>query len=115
VAGEEPEDPVLAPSGLRAAGRAWAGGRSVEDPAVSPVHLPLDGLPPVDLYIGDRDILRPAVDELARRAERSEVVLTVHEAVAMFHVWMTRRIPEGRATRRHLVELVRHRARQGRA
>ena len=28
----------------------------------------------------------------------------------MFHVWMTQRLPEGRATRRHVVELVRRRA-----
>jgi acetyl esterase/lipase len=107
VAEEEPEDPVLAPSGLRAAGRVWSGSSPPEDPEVSPLHLPLDGMPPVDVYVGDRDILRPAVDELARRAEPADVRLTVHESTAMFHVWMTQRIPEGRATRRELVELVR--------
>ena len=110
VADEVPEDPVLAPSGLRAAGGAWAGERSTHDPAVSPMDLPLDGMPPIDLFIGDRDILRPAVDELARRAQGADVSLTVRESTAMFHVWMTQRIPEGRATRGAIVELVRERA-----
>jgi epsilon-lactone hydrolase len=33
------------------------------------------------------------------------------EVRAMFHVWMTRAIPEGRRTRRRLVDLVRRHAR----
>ena len=38
----EVTDPMLAETGLRAAGRAWSGERSVEDPLISPVHLDLD-------------------------------------------------------------------------
>lgn len=110
VEGLEASDPMLAESGLRAAGRWWAGSRSPEDPLVSPVRLPLDGLPPVDLWIGDRDILRPAVDALAERAKDAEVELSVFEVPAMFHVWMTRAIPEARRTRAALVATVRRRA-----
>ena len=57
-----------------------------------------------------RDILRPAVDDLARRAREEHVDLCVHDVAAMFHVWMTRAIPEGRRTRRELTELVVRRA-----
>ena len=103
----EASDPMLAESGLRAAGRAYAGGRGPSDPEVSPVHLELDGLPPVDLFIGDRDILRPAVDVLADRARDARVDLHVHEVTAMFHVWMTRAVPEAQRTRKVLAELVR--------
>lgn len=107
----EASDPMLAESGLRAAGRWWAGPRrSPGDPLVSPVDLVLDGLPPVEVFIGERDILRPAVDHLADRAADADVDLYVHEVAAMFHVWMTRAIPEGRRTRRELVDLVRGRA-----
>lgn len=112
----EASDPMLAESGLRAAGRWWAGpGRTTHDPLVSPMGLALDGLPPVDLFIGQRDILRPAVDHLADRAADSVVDLHVHEVAAMFHVWMTRAVPEGVRTRRELVELVRRRAGVGAA
>jgi epsilon-lactone hydrolase len=103
----ETSDPMLAESGLRAAGRAYADGRDPADPEVSPVHLELDGLPPVDVFIGDRDILRPAVDVLAQRAHEARVDMRVHEVTAMFHVWMTRAIPEARRTRKMLAELVR--------
>jgi len=106
----ESTDPMLAESGLRAAGRWWAGTREPTDPLVSPLEAGLDDLPPVDVFIGDRDILRPAVDDLGQRAHLSEVSLYVHEVPAMFHVWMTRAIPEGRRTRKSLAGLVQQRA-----
>ena len=102
----EPTDPMLAESGLRAAGRWWAGERSPDDPTVSPLYADLRGLPPIEVYIGDRDILRPAVDDLVARVERADGAIHVHETPAMFHVWMTRAIPEGRRTRRQLAALV---------
>ncbi len=106
VAELEPSDPMLAESGLRAAGRWWAGPRDPADPSVSPVHLNLNGLPPIDLFVGRRDILRPAVDDFSARADRDDAELHVHERAAMFHVWMTRAIPEGRQTRTQLTALV---------
>jgi acetyl esterase/lipase len=106
----EATDPMLAESGLRAAGRLWSGRHQPSEPLVSPVNADLDDLPPLDVFIGDRDILRPAVDALAQRAQDEHVDLSVHEVTAMFHVWMTRAIPEGRRTRRQLAELVDGRA-----
>jgi acetyl esterase/lipase len=103
----EPSDPMLAETGLRAAGRWWAGRRHPADPLVSPIHADLRGLPPIHVYIGERDILRPAVEKLVERAGRDDVSLHVHEYPAMFHVWMTRAIPEGCRTRRDLVALLR--------
>ena len=103
----EPTDPMLAESGLRAAGRWWAGIRDPADPLVSPVNADPEGLPPLDVFIGDHDILRPAVDRFARRVEPARTPLHVHESTSMFHVWMTRAIPEGRRTRAELVRLVR--------
>jgi monoterpene epsilon-lactone hydrolase len=112
VADLEPSDPMLAKSGLRTAARWWAGGRGPANPLVSPLAADLRDLPPVDIYVGSRDILRPAVERLAARAERDDLDLHVRETVSMFHVWMTRAIPEGRRTRRDLTELVRRRARR---
>lgn len=104
----ESTDPMLAESGLRAAGRWWAGTREPDDPWVSPLQGEVDGLPPVHLFVGDRDILRPAVDRYADRVADDDVraELTVHEVAAMFHVWMTRALPEAGRTRRRLRELV---------
>jgi len=102
----EATDPMLAESGLRAAGRWWSGPRPATDPEVSPVRMRLDGLPPVDLFIGERDILRPAVDDFARRCDQAGADLTVHEVPAMFHVWMTTPVPEGRRSRGQLRRLL---------
>jgi acetyl esterase/lipase len=104
-------DPMLAESGLRAAGRWWAAPGDPGDPRISPVGLDLHGLPALHVYIGDRDILRPAVDDLAARAEDAGADLHVHEVPAMFHVWMTRAIPEAHRTRTDLVGLLRDVAR----
>ena len=111
----EASDPMLAESGLRAAGRWWAGLRGPADPDVSPVAAALDGLPALDVFIGARDILRPAVDDFAERARGASIDLHVHEVPAMFHVWMSRALPEGRRTRRLLAGLVRKRAETWRA
>jgi epsilon-lactone hydrolase len=110
VSALEPSDPMLAESGLRAAGRWWAGMRSTDDPLVSPMWADLDDLPSIELYIADRDILRPAVDRLVARADSQRVEISVHEFPQLFHVWMTRRIPEGRRTRRALAQCVQRRA-----
>lgn len=106
VADLEASDPMLAESGLRAAGRWYAGRHLPSAPMVSPVNESLQGLPPLDVFIGAHDILRPAVDDLTEKARSEGAELHVHEVPAMFHVWMTRAIPEARRTRRALVELV---------
>lgn len=110
VAELEPTDPVLDESGLRAAAQWWAGSLEIDDPRIDVLNDELSGLPPLDIWIGDRDILRPAVDRLASRARAEGAALAVHEVTAMFHVWMTRAVPEARRTRRQLVQLVRRRA-----
>jgi len=94
VADLEASDPMLAESGLRAAGRWWSRPRHPGDPLVSPVHADLVDLPPLDVFIGRNDILRPAVDDLAARARRDAADLRVREVTAMFHVWMTRGVPK---------------------
>jgi acetyl esterase/lipase len=106
VADLESKDPMLAESGLRAAGRWWAGERDPSDPLVSPLEGSLDDLPPLTVMIGDRDILRPAVDVLAERAGATGVELQVIEVPSMFHVWMTHPIPEAQRTRRWLVRFL---------
>lgn len=104
----EATDPMLEESGLRAAARWWSGSRSPTDPEVSPGFGDLTGLPPVDVHIGAHDILRPAVDVLVERAGRTkDAVVTVHERTSMFHVWMTRLIPEGAQTRSALRKRIR--------
>ncbi len=105
----EATDPMLDETGLRAAGRAWAGDRDPADSLVSPIDGTLSGLPPVDMLVGDRDILRPAVDRLLTKARDEDVTVDLLEVTEMFHVWMTRAIPEARRAQREIVRRVRRR------
>lgn len=52
-------DVILRVDELRAWGKAWAGGLSTSDPAVSPLRGSFGGLPPVHLVTGGRDLLLP--------------------------------------------------------
>ncbi|MER7930135.1 alpha/beta hydrolase fold domain-containing protein [Streptomyces sp. NPDC096057] len=62
-------DPLLAPEGLAAAGRDWAGGRSLTDPLVSPLHDTLENLPRMYIYQGGHDIFVPDVQKFTAKAK----------------------------------------------
>ena len=60
-------DAILDPVELRQWGSAWAADLPTSDPAVSPIHGRLVGLPPVHLVSGGRDLLLPqALDAYGR-------------------------------------------------
>ena len=67
VAGLAHLDRMIAPAGLAAAARWWAGDVGVESPLVSPLFGDLAGLPPVYTHQGDHDILYADTVLLHRR------------------------------------------------
>jgi acetyl esterase/lipase len=86
-----PRDPILAPPGLLAAGRAYANGVSPQDSRVSPLFGSFDGLPPVAILSGTRDLLNSDARRVARRAPG---VVQMFEYPDMPHVWVGLPIPE---------------------
>jgi len=99
----EARDPWLTSSSLLEAGRGWAGGDDPAQPRLSPINAALAPLPPVDVYIGTRDLFYPDVlrlQELAK-AEKTEVNVTVCEGAV--HVYPLVPAPEGRAAARTIV------------
>jgi acetyl esterase/lipase len=93
-------DPWLARPGLRHAGRKYAGPDSPR--AVSPVHGPLEGVAPITIFMGTRDILL-ADARLLR--DRGNVRLI--EGEGMVHVWPLLPIPEARRAIAQMVEILR--------
>ena len=63
----EPHDPWLTRAGLHPIARSWADGIPLDDPRVSPLHGELGGLPPVEVWVGTRDITLPDCRELGAR------------------------------------------------
>lgn len=69
-------DPVLELEQLAAAARMYLGKHDAHDARVSPVYGDLSELPPVQLHVGDAELV---LDDAVRYAERS--------ANAVVHVW----------------------------
>lgn len=101
----QPHDPWLSLPGLRPLAAAWADGLSYDDPRVSPLFGRLDGLPPIALHVGTRDITLADCRELRDRAPSGG--LTVHEVPGAVHVHPLLPVPEGRVARGLIVDEVR--------
>ncbi|WP_424215163.1 alpha/beta hydrolase fold domain-containing protein [Streptomyces sp. BI20] len=100
-------DPVLARSGLREAGRLYAGTLPPEDPLVSPLHGSHAGLAPLTVFTGSRDLLVTDSREVTRRARAAGVAVDCHEEPGLPHGYPLLPVPEGRVARARLVALVR--------
>jgi acetyl esterase/lipase len=98
----EPHDPWLARAALRPIADAWAGELSLDDPRVSPLRGEVAGLPPVDLWIGTRDITLPDC-RLLRDRLSGTVELGYHELPGGIHVVPLLPVPEGEAARQRIV------------
>lgn len=90
----EGRDSALSRPALVWAAKRWAGGTPLEDPHISPVLGSLEGLPPILLFSGTRDLLNADARELVERARARNVALTYVEAPNMIHDWVVLPIPE---------------------
>ncbi len=79
------KDLILGAAGLAWSGRAWAGSRDLTDPMISPLHDSLAGLPPLHIYQGDHDILRPDAELFAAKARRAGTQCAFHLYPGAFH------------------------------
>lgn len=83
----EQRDPWLAVKGLLEAGRMWASGEDITHPMLSPVNGALQGLNPITIFIGGRDLLAPDCRKLRARAGMEGVEVKWIEEPEMIHVW----------------------------
>ncbi|MCY0944906.1 alpha/beta hydrolase fold domain-containing protein [Streptomyces antarcticus] len=103
----EAADPLSARPGLLEAGRLYAGTLPAEDPRVSPLRGTFAGLAPMTVFTGTRDVLATDGRELLRRARAAGVEAELHEGTGLPHGYPLLPVPEGRAARDRIVELVR--------
>ncbi|MEQ6900278.1 alpha/beta hydrolase fold domain-containing protein [Nocardioides sp. YIM 152588] len=103
----EPHDPWLARAALHEVARVWADGTPLDDPRVSPLFGSFEGLPPIDLWIGDRDICAPDARLLRDALAAAGNDLTYHEQPGALHVYPLLPTPEGRRAREELVAHIR--------
>nr|WP_245216002.1 alpha/beta hydrolase [Pararoseomonas baculiformis] len=89
-------DPMLAPPAAQMAGRWYARDLPLDDPRVSPLYGSLEGLPPMILFTGTRDMLNADAHRLRDKAAAEAADLRFREYEDMFHVWVCLPIPEAR-------------------
>lgn len=96
----ERRDPWLARAALHEVAEVWAAGTPLDDPRVSPLFGSLEDLPPIDLWVGTRDITLPDCRLLHAKAPG---LVTYYEVPGALHVFPLLPVPEGRAARRQIL------------
>jgi epsilon-lactone hydrolase len=80
-------DFVLTRGMLATCAAAYAGGKSLNDPWVSPLYADLHGLPPLLIQVGSDEILLADATRLAQRATEAGVVARLTCWEGLFHVF----------------------------
>lgn len=93
-------DPTVTRRHLADAARLYAGvGARVRDPSVSPIHGPMEGLPPALVTTGSRDLLREQAHALAAALEAAGVPVVLRDWPGLWHVFeFYRALPEAAAS-----------------
>lgn len=103
IAAIAPHDPWLSTVGATIAGQAWAGDDDPTDPRLSPVFGSMAGLPPIDLYYGDKDITFADADLIAGPARANGVAVDLTVAPGACHVYPLTPTRVGRRDRARIV------------
>lgn len=82
------KDNMLALAGLRDAADFYSGKEDKSNPLISPLYGNLEGLPPLLLQIGTRELLLPECRIFHNRTISAGQKIKYEEWEGMFHVWM---------------------------
>ena len=99
----ERTDPWLTRAGLHPIAQSWAGDLALDDPRVSPLFGVLTDLPPVEVWVGTRDITLPDCRELERRMPVG-AAFALHVEDGAIHDYPLLPTPEGRAASREMAD-----------
>ena len=102
-----PRDPWLAVPGTHATGALYRGSLGEADWRVSPLYGSLEGLGPITMFSGTRDILNADAHRLLLVAADAGLAVDFHEGEGMIHNYPILPMPEGDAARAVIVAAVR--------
>lgn len=98
-------DPMLTHS-FYLASEAWAAGKPLNHPYVSPMYGDLKGLPPMTLYVGTREMLWPDAEKFRELAAEQGVDLDYREWPGMNHCFCIYPIPEAIETQHEMIDII---------
>lgn len=93
-----PADRLLHRRWLSGAAREYAAGTPLTDPALSPLHGPLAGLPPIHLHVGTRDLFLPESRRLRDAVRAAGGVVDHLEQEGGVHGYVMAGLPESEGT-----------------
>ena len=102
----EIDDPILAPFGLIAAGKMYAGKDDPATPLCSPINGDLSGLPRTTVFIGTRDVFLPDCRCLHLKMKAAGTPINHLEYAGLFHCWPLCPLPETTQAMKQLAEIV---------
>jgi epsilon-lactone hydrolase len=102
------KDVLLSTAGLIWAGKQWAGDLPATDPRISPFYANLDGLPPISIYQGMKDIFLADSTLFTANAQRAGAPVELRTYADGFHVFIAVTFaPESRRALGHASSLIR--------
>ena len=91
------DDPMLTPEGLRMTGAQYAAD-DLKNPLAAPLHGNLEGLPPLLIQVGTREVLLSDSTRFAEKAEAAGVNVTLEVEEGLIHVWQAfANVPEAQS------------------
>ena len=106
IAAVQPSDPWLGTKGTQIFINLWRDALEVNNPAVSPLNGELEGLGPITLFCGTRDILYPDGRLFAEKAAKAGVDVEFFQPEGQLHVYPLLPTASGREARKGIVERV---------
>lgn len=80
-------DPMVKPEGLYSLGAKYLNGADPKNVLVSPVFDTMNGLPPLCIHVGGREILYDDAVTVANKARQAGVEVELLDEPELFHVW----------------------------
>lgn len=106
VTARERRDIMLAPAGLRHFGSLYRGELAADDWRVSPLGAELSGLPPMQVFAAEDDVLYSDAIRLDERVRAAGGSSELHIGQRMLHDWPLANIPEGHEAVERIVSFV---------
>lgn len=100
------EDPFLNIQALVRAGISWAKGANPRKPLISPIYGKLEGLPPMHLFTGTKDILAADCRRLRGLCMAAKARLVYYEFENMVHDWILLDFKEARMAAKQVAAIV---------
>ena len=87
-------------------GKAWSNGDNLLLPKISPLYGSLDGLPPIEIYVGTHEILFDQCIKLYQKLNKCGNDVSIHVGKNMGHVYPLYPILDGKKARKSMIEFI---------